>query len=312
MTAQRCPGCGRTWDGRSCLACGHVADIALGASSASSRVDGPTTSPRLKTIVPASPSPAAVVPVRVVTPVERLQALWATPVAFGAVFLVGFGVAFAVGALATWRGHDPQKLIAEGRVDDALLVIDSSSSPSASWLRIKGTALHKKGQTEQMLLAYQGAVAGDAVDDEALQHTLDALGNDRFASLAVKTLEDWPGDEDVDARLLGLASDPLRLRRQKAVEALLARKESAPTTRLDASIRAAIVDTASSVCEDKLAGINALSALSDDARAKPLLKKARAWETVLDQDNDVIFDQHRCLNRSVVKRAVAALAKVNL
>ena len=53
MTAQRCPGCGRTWDGRSCLACGHVADIALGASSASSsRVDGPTTSPRLKTIVP--------------------------------------------------------------------------------------------------------------------------------------------------------------------------------------------------------------------------------------------------------------------
>ena len=310
MTAQRCPGCGRNWDGRSCLACGHVGDLTLAPSS--SRARTPTALPNVKTIVPPSPSPAAVVPVRVVTPAERLQALWGTPVAFGIVFLVGFGVAFSVGAIATWRGHDPAQLLAEGRLDDALLVIDSTSSPSASWLRIKGSAMHKKGQTEQMLLAYQRAVAGDAVDDEALQHTLDALGDERFASLAVKTLEDWPGDEDIDARLLTLASDPQRLRRQKAIGALLARQESAPTTRLDASIRAAIVDTSSSVCEDKLAGINALSALSDDARAKPLLKKARAWETVLDQDNDVIFDQQRCLNRGVVKRAVAALAKVNL
>lgn len=302
MSAQRCPGCGRAWDGKSCLACGHVDTV--------SRARTPTTSPSIRTVVPSSPAP--VVPTPTVTPIERLHALWATPVAFGIVFVVGFGAAFAVGALATWRGHDPAKLIAEGRVDDALLVIDSTSSPSASWLRIKGTALHKKGQIEPMLIAYQGAVEGDAVDDEALQHTLDALGDERYASLAVKTLEDWPGEEDLDAQLLRIASDPVRLRRHKALEALTVRKEVEPLTRLDASIRVAIVDTGSEVCEDKLAGITALSALSDDVKAKPLLKKARAWETVLDQDNDVVFDRYRCLNKSFVSRAVAALAKVNL
>ena len=306
MTMQRCPACGRGFDGKNCAACGHAVDVPVG------RTRPPGTSPNVRTVVPPSASPAAMVPARTVSPQEKLLALWATPAAFVVVFVVAFGGAFGLGALATRRGHDPAQLLAEGRLDDALLVIDSTSSPSASWLRIKGNVLHKKGDIEGMLHAYQGAVAGDAVDDEALQRTLAALGDERFSSLAVKTIEDWPGEEDLDAELLTLASDPLRLRRQKAVEALTVRNDVAAVTRLDASIRAAVVDARSEVCVDKLAGITALRDLSDDAAAKPLLKKARAWETVLDQDNDVVFDRYRCLTKNVVQRAVAALAKVNL
>jgi hypothetical protein len=56
-----------------------------------------------------------------------------------------------------------------------------------------------------MLKAYQLAVAGNAVDDLALERTVAALGVENVGSLAVKTLEGWPGG-DVDTALLAASA----------------------------------------------------------------------------------------------------------
>ena len=242
------------------------------------------------------------------SPSAKLLALWATPAAFAVVFGCAFCVAFAGGALALWRSHDPQELLAAGRIEDALLVIDSTPSPSAKWLLVKGKAIQRRGELQPMLLAYQDAVEGGASDDESLKHTLEALGDERVASLAIKTLEDWPGKEELDATLLGLASDSSRLRRHKAVEALEARKKSAPALRLEAAIKLAISDVRGEDCGDALAAVKALTAWSSDPAAEPFLKKHRAFDAIFSIDNDATMYRQKCLDRDAVKRASSALA----
>jgi hypothetical protein len=252
---------------------------------------GVTTSPGLRT---SSVS---------LSPLERFVA---SPASFGVVFAAGLVVSFALGVALLWPRHDPAALLQQGRANDALRVIAASSSPSASWLNVKGQALHAQGQLEPMLLAFQAA--GGAADDVALQHTLEALGDAAAGSLAVKTLEDWPGS--VDDALLALTSDPSRQRRHKALEALQLRHDTPAPLRLEAAIRVAVTDTAADDCADKFAAIKALNGWSDDAAAQPILKKVRAWDVVFSQDNDVVYYNFKCLEPSVVKRAVAALAKV--
>lgn len=252
-----------------------------------------TTSPGLRTISVKT------------SPVERFVA---SPAAFAVAFVVGLAVSFGVGVLALWPRHDPAALLKDGRVNDALRVIASTSSPSSAWLRVKGMALHTQGQVEPMLLAFQAAAEAGGVDDEALHLTLEALGDSAAGSLAVKTLEAWPGN--IDEALLALTADPSRQRRHKALEALQVRRETPAPVRLDAAIRVAVTDVAADDCADKFAAIKALNSWSDDAAAQPLLKKARAWDVVFSQDNDVVYYNFKCLEPAVVKRAVAALAKV--
>jgi len=160
-----------------------------------------------------------------------------------------------------------------------------------------------------MLLAYQKAVAGDAVDDVALQHTIEALGNAQTASLAVKTLEDWPGGEKVDEQLLLSTTDPVWLRRHRATDVLAVRASATPQLRLQAAVKNAVADTRSDVCEHKLAGVKALYTLADQPEAAPLLKKAGAWNAVYDL-NDAVIMHFPCLGKDVVRRTDAALAKV--
>lgn len=277
---QRCPTCGRMFDGAVCSHCG-------GAQRSV------TTSPGLRTISVKT------------SPLERFVA---SPAAFGVVFAVGLVVSFGLGVLTLWPRHDPAELLKDGRVNDALRVIAASSSPSSSWLKTKGLALHTQGQIEPMLLAFQAAAEAGDVDDEALHLTLEALGDTAAGSLAVKTIEAWPGD--IDERLLALTTDPSRQRRHKALEALQVRRDTPAPVRLDAAIRVAVTDVAADDCADKFAAIKALNTWSDDAAAQPLLKKARAWDVVFSQDNDVVYYNFKCLEPAVVKRAVAALAKV--
>ncbi len=239
------------------------------------------------------------------SPIERFVA---TPAAFAVAFVVGLVISFGVGVLTLWPRYDPAALVKEGRMNDALRVIAATPSPSSSWLKVKGRALHAQGQIEPMLLAFQAAVVAGDVDDEALQHTLDALGDAAAGSLAVNTLEAWPGD--VDTALMALTTDPSRQRRHKALEALQLRHDTDATVRLDAAIRVAVTDVAADDCADKFAAIKALNRWSDDPAAQPLLKKARAWDAVFSQDNDVVYYNFKCLEPAAVKRAVAALAKV--
>ena len=319
---KRCPSCGRAWDGVLCMACGHEAapparqatqqPAASSSSSSSSSAATPAAVPSVeptKTVTPvAIPAAVASLPIPPATK-QVIARAWQGPGAFAGLFVLGFAMAFLLGALITWRGHDPAALLAEGRVDDALTVIGAARSPSADWRRIEGHALHAKGDLTGMLLAYQQAVTGDTVDDVALQNTIDALGNEQTASLAVKTLEDWPGGAKVDDLLLMATTDPVWLRRHRATAALDVRASATPILRLQAAVKNAVADTRSDVCEHKLAGVKALYTLADQPDASPLLKKAGAWNAVYDL-NDAVIMNFTCLAKDVVRRTETALAKV--
>ena len=160
-----------------------------------------------------------------------------------------------------------------------------------------------------MLKAYQLAVAGEAVDNVALERTIAALGVEKVASLAVKTLEDWPGEDVVDTALLTASADPVWLRRHRATEALGLRPSATPDLKLQAQVRNAVADVRSDVCEHKLDGIKALGGLADNQQAWPWLKKAGAWNAVYDINAAVIL-KHRCLTEDIVRRTDTALAKV--
>ncbi len=230
------------------------------------------------------------------------------PAAFAVAFVGAIFFGFVAGAATLWTSHDPKDLLAEGRVDDVIAVVNAKANPSPGWMLVKGHALHAKGDLEGMLLAYQVAVAGDEVDDLGLTHTVDALGNQAVASLAIKTIEDWPGEE-VDERLLAATNDPVWLRRHRAYEALLVRKSPTASMRLQAQVRNAVADTRADVCDHKLAGVKALLTLADNPAAAPFLKTAGAWNAVYDINARVILN-HRCLTEELVRRTDTALAKV--
>jgi hypothetical protein len=270
--------------------------------------------------LPSSPSsaggelPAAVAALVAALPIPTATKLvvaraWQGPGAFAALFVAGFVVAFFGGAMVTWRGHDPGALLADGRFDDALVVIAAASNPSPQWRRIEGHALHARGDQNGMLLAYQKALSGDAVDDRCLQHTIEALGHEGTAALAVTLLQDWPGDVSVDDELLAATTDAVWLRRHRAADALGKRPSVTPTMRLHAAVKNAVADTRSDVCEYKQAGVNALNVLADQTEAAPLLKKAGAWNAVYDL-NDAVIMHFPCLNKDAIRRTDASLAKV--
>jgi hypothetical protein len=238
-----------------------------------------------------------------------LARAWYGPPAHLVVFVVGFVIAFAVGAAVAWPKYDPAVLLAAGRFNDVVTVVDATGSPPADWQRLKGHALHARGDLEGMLKAYQLAVAGDAVDDLALERTITALGVEKVASLAVKTLEDWPGGAAVDALLLSASADPVWLRRHRAAETLGLRPSAPAGLRLQAQVRNAVADVRSDVCEHKLDGIKALARLADNQQAWPSLKQAGAWNAVYDINAAVIL-KHRCLSEDIVRRTDTALAKV--
>ncbi len=328
MSVRRCPSCGRAWDGALCMACGHEAVAGPPPQRAPSKAPpGRSTTPLTMRVPAAAPSSAAVptvdpaahedttvIPLPIASmPIPdhlkvKLTTLVMGPAAFVVVFSVAIVFGFGVGAAVAWTSHDPADLLQEGRIDDVITVINAKEEPSGDWMRIKGHALHAKGDLEGMLLAYQVAVAENAVDELGLTHTVEALGNEKVASLAIKTIEDWPGDE-VDERLLAATNDPVWLRRHRAREALQVRKSATASMRLQAEVRNAVADTRADVCEHKLAGIKALLTLADNADAAPFLKKAGAWNAVYDINARVIL-QHRCLSEELVRRTDTALAKV--
>ncbi len=254
------------------------------------------------------PAIVAALPIPLATKVVVARA-WQGPGAFAALFVAGFVVAFSGGAVVTWRGHDPGALLADGRFDDALVVIAAASNPSPQWRRIEGHALHARGDLNGMLLAYQKALSGDAVDDLCLQHTIEALGHEQTAGLALTLLQEWPGDGAVDDELLAATTDGVWLRRHGAADALGRRQSATPTLRLHAAVKNAVADTRSDVCEHKQAGVNALNVLADQTDAAPLLKKAGAWNAVYDL-NDAVIMHFPCLNKDAIRRTDASLAKV--
>lgn len=254
------------------------------------------------------PAPIAALPVSAAQKALLARA-WNGPPAYAAIFGIGFIVAFAVGVAVIWPKYDPAALLAAGRFDDVVTVVDASAVPSADWQRIKGHALHARGDLDGMLKAYQQAVAGNAVDDLALERSVAALGVEKVASLAVKTLEDWPGGEAIDAALLSASADPVWLRRHRAAETLALRSSASADLRLQAQVRNAVADVRSDVCEHKLEGVKALGRLADNQQAWPWLKKAGAWNAVYDINAAVIL-KHRCLSEDLVRRTDTALAKV--
>jgi hypothetical protein len=238
-----------------------------------------------------------------------LAGVWNGPPAYAAVFGLGFALAFALGVAFAWPKYDPAGLLAEGRFDDVVTVVEASASPPAEWQRIKGHALHARGDLDGMLKAYQLAVAGNAVDDLALERTVAALGVENVGSLAVKTLEDWPGDNVIDTALLAASADPVWLRRHLATEALGLRPSATADLKLQAQVRNAVADVRSDVCDHKLDGIKALAGLAEKQSAWPWLKSAGAWSAVYDINAAVIL-KHRCLTEDIVRRTDTALAKV--
>jgi hypothetical protein len=213
-----------------------------------------------------------------------------------------------VGVAIAWPKYDPAVLLADGRFDDVVTVVDASASPSSEWQRIKGHALHARGDLDGMLKAYQLAVAGNAVDDLALERTVAALGVENVGSLAVKTLEGWPGG-DVDTALLAASADPVWLRRHLATEALGLRPSATADLKVQAQVRNAVADVRSDVCDHKNDGIKALAGLAEQQQAWPWLKRAGAWSAVYDINAAVLL-KHRCLTEDIVRRTDTALAKV--
>jgi hypothetical protein len=269
----------------------------------------PGTTPSLAdTTAESLPAPIAALPIPAGQKALLARA-WNGPPAYAAVFGLGFVVAFAIGVAVVWPKYDPAALLAAGRFDDVVTVVDAGGSPSADWQRIKGHALHAKGDLDGMLKAYQLAVAGKAVDDVALERTIAALGVEKVASLAVKTLEEWPGEDVVDTALLGASADPVWLRRHRATEALALRPSASADLKLQAQVRNAVADVRSDVCEHKLEGIKALGVLAENQQAWPWLKKAGAWNAVYDINAAIIL-KHRCLSEEIVRRTDTALAKV--
>jgi hypothetical protein len=314
------------------MACGHEATSAPPpASPPPTTSPGPKAPPSTNTTtreaprpsLPASPGatlglaettaeaiPAAIAALPLPAAARTLMArAWSGPPAYALLFILGFLVAFAIGAAVAWPRYDPAVLLAAGRFADVITVVDATSSPPADWQRLKGHALHARGDLDGMLKAYQLAVADGAVDDLALERTVAALGVDKVASLAVKTLEDWPGGAAVDKRLLAASADPVWLRRHRATEVLGLRPSASPGLRLQAEVRNAVADVRSDVCEHKLDGVKALARLADNQQAWPWLKKAGAWNAVYDINAAVIL-KHRCLSEDIVRRAEKALAKV--
>ncbi len=224
----------------------------------------------------------------------KVANLWASPAAFGLTFGIGFMFAFALAAMVSWRGHDPQKLLAEGRVDDALTVIAANPSPPASWHLVKGHALHDRNDIRGMLLAYQDATRGGAADALGLEHVMTALGNTSgdIASVAVKTIEDWPS-EDVDDRLLKATSDLLALRRNGALEALRKRPSATPLMKLNGEVKHAVANVNSEDCQAKLDGMKTLLRLASNKEAYPQLRASRAFDAVTSITSAVIT-QLRC------------------
>ena len=160
-----------------------------------------------------------------------------------------------------------------------------------------------------MLRAYQAAVMAKSVDERSLANTLDALGNDKVSTLAVKTLEDWPGD-DVNDRLLALTNDATARRRHGALETLTTRSSASPNQRLSGAIKVAVTDLRSDVCDQKAAGLAAVAGFIERPEAAPVLKAAGAWKALYEQDSDVVFAKHRCLDAALMKRTLAAASVI--
>ncbi len=382
MAVQRCPSCGRAWDGALCFACGQEAGASPKAAAAASPPTSPPSAPLpvfgaglavpaplvhlapvaavlppapvppLVPVAPPAPPVAAVVPApappppprtttattttartepspwiegpedlaqraastrkftgTIVTKPSTLLRLWRSPTAFGAVFVAGFALAFGMGALVLWGQADIEGMLAKGQVDAALTLLESKKQPTLHDAVWKGHALFLKGNRDGMLKSYQAA--GTARDERALQNTLDALGVDKVASLAVKTLEDWPG-ADIDERLMSLTSDGSLRRRHAALEALNVRPSAGANLRLTGAVRVAVADLRADVCEAKQAGLVAIAAFVVRPEAAPLLKAAGAWKALYEQDSDVVFAQHRCLDAALVKRTLASLSVIEL
>jgi hypothetical protein len=300
MALTACPRCTQPWDGSQCASCGLVASYVRQASSPGPPVRVPSLSP----VARPQAAPHAARP----RPPGALALLAQGPAALVGAFLVGFLGAFVLAATVAWPQHDPAKLLEAGRFRDVVTVVNATSSPSADWHRIKGHALHELGELDAMLQAYQVAAAADAVDTRALTHTIDALSGDATGEQAVKTLAQWPADDEVDDAILALAADSNWQRRHRATEALVQRPSASADRKLQAQVQTAVVDVRSEICEQKLAGVKELVRLADDEKAWPWLKKGQAWSTVYAINAAVIL-RHRCLSEELIRRADQVLAK---
>jgi hypothetical protein len=304
MTPLNCPKCLNPWDGSSCAACGYRADLARLTSSA-----GPLPPVRVPSLAPiARPSPSLGTTTRP-APRSQLAHLADGPAAVVAAVVVGFLLSFGLVAAVAWPRYDPADLLAARRFQDVLTVVNASSSPSAEWQMQKGHALHELREFDAMLQAYQVAAAGDAVDEKALQFTLDALGVEATSERAATLLLQWPDEDEVDDAIVAVAGDADWRRRHRATEVLRQRPSTSSNHKVQALVAAAVADVRSDVCEHKLAGIKELITLADDEQAWPWLKKSGAWTAVYGLNAAVLL-QHRCLNEELIRRADKVLAKV--
>lgn len=240
-----------------------------------------------------------------------LRKLYASPAAFAVVFVVGFGLAFGIGAAVLWRGDSFDAMLERGEADAVLDQLSKRPQLTAQDALWKGHALHAKGNREDMLRAYQGGVRAGVVDDRALKNTLDALGHEKASGLAVKTLEDWPGTA-INDTLVALCADGALRKRTAAEETLIARKKDAPTStqKLDCAVRSAVAGVRSDVCEQKKAGVERLTELAGLPQAPPMLRATDAWKAVYEINNDNAFNANRCLAQERVKDLFRTLSPV--
>ena len=239
--------------------------------------------------------------------------LWRSPAAFVVVFVAGFLIFFGISAQVLWGAPDIEQLLASGQADVALAryATQKQHHPlTPQDLLWQGHAFYQKGDKEAMLKSYQGALAGREVDDRALQNTLDSLGTERVASLAVTTLQGWPGGSDVDELLLALSNDASGSRRHSAVEALNVRGSVTPNLKLNAKVRAALTDLRSEACSEKQAGLVVVVSLLDSPETHPILKAAGTYGLLFDLDSDVVFARNDCLDSRLVKAAHASMAVI--
>jgi hypothetical protein len=237
-----------------------------------------------------------------------LRRLWDGPGIFPASFGAGFVVAFALLAPLLWRGPSLERLLEEGRADQLLASLPEASPTPAEALW-RGHALGLKERHDDMLRAYQVALAGGSIDGRALDNTVEALGFARSRPLAVQLLVGW-NDADLDVRLSTLAGDGNHERRHGAVDALNGRASASPERRLRAAVLVAVADVLSDVCDEKVEGIAALAGFAELPKARSHLRELQAWKAVYDQNTGRVLDECRKLDSDFVRKTETALGAV--
>jgi hypothetical protein len=372
VAVQRCPNCGRSWDGASCFACGYeagqpVAGLGPQRTSTPSPSLAPTPPPSVVDAnpfapkaarpapqrpaspapVPAAPAAPAVVVPPVAPPSPTLPA-WeeaadlprrATPDPFqsrptqqlprrqkndttpapvvqdeaprGLALRVGllvatFALVAGIGSYFVVR-QTPEKLLAKGDYVGCLALLAQQPELRGQDLLVKGAAHAGRGESTEMLQAYQAAVTSGASSPTALQDVAAALGDRKLSSTAQVVLRDWP---DVEPTLLKLVTDPNWQRRAGALRVLIDRKKLSADVLAKAEVDVAVADLRSSTCEQKQAGLRSIQSLLAKPTSHPALRAGQAWNAVYAMNSEAVLAELPCLDRKEVQEIERVLATI--